>query len=117
MGQRARAFDAQGEGLRVSLPNNLRELTVFGAEAQQLFCESFHVAVKFKRKRRKSVGFPAPAGLPRTADALVSAPHLHRRFSTVIAVRPLLAKAPGHVSTQFARIVAAVCRRSERPGV
>jgi hypothetical protein len=43
---------------------------VFGAEAQQLFCESFHVAVKFKRERRKSVAFPASAGPPSSARRL-----------------------------------------------
>jgi len=53
----------------VLLPNDLRELNVFGAEAQQLFCESFHVTVKFKRERRKTVGFPALAGLPSALDA------------------------------------------------
>ena len=32
---------------------SLRELTVFGAEARQLFCESFHVSVKFPRETCK----------------------------------------------------------------
>jgi hypothetical protein len=67
-------FDAQGKRLRVLLPNYLRELTVFGAEAQQLFCESFHVTVKFKRKRRKTAAFSASAGLPAVARRLRRAP-------------------------------------------
>src|SRR6476469_8579155 len=117
MGQRTRALDAQDNGLRVSLPNGLRELTVFGAEAQHLFCESFHVAVKFKRKSRKLIAFPAGAGVPAAAERPLGPSFFQRPFSAVITVRPLPMKAPSKVSPRPARIVAAVLRRSEKAGV
>jgi hypothetical protein len=87
---------------------------VFGAEAQQLFCESFHVAVKFKRKSRKFADFSAPAGLTTGARRALRA----WRFACVV-FPPVAAATLGSDERPSARrsgsrgSPAAVYRRSE----
>jgi len=53
---------------------------VFGAEARQLFCERFHVAVKVPHKNGTNRRFSGTAGLPPDARSL-SRVRFHTRLS------------------------------------
>ncbi len=80
---------------------SLRELTVFGAEARQLFCERFHVTVNFKRETTSNCRFPGAAGAPPDTHSLTRA-RFHNPIHTGVPPNRCRPNAPAHITPSTA---------------